>query len=123
VRSSEKLLLSLGCHRITMVQPAESRKRLNLAFTRRANFCSTTCCRVLHQSQYKRNPARCQFTTVLGVTKMSGLVHPDQNVLSATQNSLCRQSIDGEVVARAEPAIADGEPGFQGRGPHGNGKR
>jgi len=25
------------------------------------------------------------------------------------------QSVDGEVVARAEPAIADGEPGFQGR--------
>src|SRR6266478_2829320 len=40
--------------------------------------------------QYKRNPARCQFTTVLGVTKMSGLVQPDQNVLNATQNSLCR---------------------------------
>src|SRR6476661_3989865 len=40
--------------------------------------------------QYKRNPARCQFTTVLGVTKMSGLVHPDQHVRNATQNSLCR---------------------------------
>src|SRR4029077_19757338 len=40
--------------------------------------------------QYNRNPARCQFTTVLGVTKMRGLVHPDQNVLNATQNSLCR---------------------------------
>src|SRR5271165_419909 len=40
--------------------------------------------------QYKRNPARCQFTTVLGVTKMSGFLHPDQNVLNATQNSLCR---------------------------------
>ena len=38
----------------------------------------------------KRNPARCEFTTVLGVTEMSGLVHPDQNVLNATQNSLCR---------------------------------
>jgi hypothetical protein len=37
--------------------------------------------------QYKRNPARCQFTTVLGVTKMSGLVHPDQHVRNATQNS------------------------------------
>jgi hypothetical protein len=40
--------------------------------------------------QYKRNPARCQFTTVLGVTRMSGLVHPHQNVRNATQNSLCR---------------------------------
>src|SRR4029077_20978442 len=33
------------------------------------------------------------------------------------------QSIDGEVVARAETAIADGEPGSRGRGPPGNGKR
>ena len=40
-------------------------------------------------AQYKRNPARCQFTTVRGVTKMRGLVHPDQSVLNATQNSLC----------------------------------
>jgi hypothetical protein len=40
--------------------------------------------------QYKRNPARCQFTTVLGVTKRSGLVHPDQHVRNGTQNSLCR---------------------------------
>jgi hypothetical protein len=39
--------------------------------------------------QYKRNPARCQFTTVLGVTKMSGFLHPD-HVRNATQNSLCR---------------------------------
>jgi hypothetical protein len=51
VWSSEKLLLSLGCHRITMVQPAESRKGLNLAFTRRPNFCSTTSWRVLRQSK------------------------------------------------------------------------
>src|SRR5882762_8012139 len=40
--------------------------------------------------QYKRNPARCQFTTVLGVTKTRGCLHPDQHILSATQNSLCR---------------------------------
>jgi hypothetical protein len=36
------------------------------------------------------NPARCLFTTVLGVTKTRGLVHPHQNILNATQNSLCR---------------------------------
>jgi|SRR5215469_1979802 len=46
VCSSELLLLSLRRHRIAMVQPAESRKGLNLAFTRRANFCCTTCWRV-----------------------------------------------------------------------------
>jgi hypothetical protein len=40
--------------------------------------------------QYKRNPARCQFTTDLGVTKTIGFFHPDQNVRNATQNSLCR---------------------------------
>jgi len=42
------------------------------------------------QVQYKRNPARCQFTTVPGVTKTRGLLHPDQKVLNETQNSLCR---------------------------------
>ena len=40
--------------------------------------------------QYKRNPARCQFTTILGVTKTRGCPHPDQHILNATQNSLCR---------------------------------
>jgi hypothetical protein len=40
--------------------------------------------------QYKRNPARCQFTTVLGVTKTRSCLHPDQHILNATQNSLCR---------------------------------
>src|SRR6267143_2899165 len=40
--------------------------------------------------QYKRNPARCQFTTILGVTKTRGCLHLDQHILNATQNSLCR---------------------------------
>src|SRR2546430_14361949 len=42
--------------------------------------------------QYKRNPARCQFTTVLGVTKTRGFLHPDQNVLNATKNSFVQGS-------------------------------
>ena len=89
-----------------MVQPAESRKGMNLSVAHRANFCCTTCGRLLRESkmrpvpcpptrlnleihvQYKRNPARSQFTTVRGVTK--GFLHPDQNTLKATQNSLCR---------------------------------
>src|SRR6266403_35003 len=40
--------------------------------------------------QYERNPARCQFTTVLGVTETRGCLHADQHILNATQNSLCR---------------------------------
>jgi len=36
-----------------MVQPAESRKGLNLALARRANFCSTTCWRVLRESKMR----------------------------------------------------------------------
>jgi hypothetical protein len=40
--------------------------------------------------QYTRKPARCQFTTVLGVTKTRGFLHPDQSARNATQNSLCR---------------------------------
>ncbi len=34
-----------------MVQPAESRQGLNLAFTLRANFCRPTCWRVLRESE------------------------------------------------------------------------
>jgi hypothetical protein len=34
-----------------MVQPAESRKGLNLVFARRANFCRPTCWRVLRESE------------------------------------------------------------------------
>jgi len=41
---SEKQLLNLRCHCIAMVQPAESRKGLNLPFTGRGNgdFCRPT---------------------------------------------------------------------------------
>ena len=53
VWSSELLLLILRCHLITMVQPAESRKGLNLALARRANFCCTTCWRVLRESKMR----------------------------------------------------------------------
>ena len=72
--------------------------------------------------QYKRNPARSQFTTVRGATKTRGFLHPDQNVLNATQNSLCRAVIECEAVARAKRAVADGEPSFRGRGPPGSEK-
>ena len=51
--SSEELLLSLSCHRIPMVQPAESRQGLNLAFTRRADFCRPTCWRVLRKPKMR----------------------------------------------------------------------
>jgi len=46
-----KWLLSLRCDCITMVQPAESRQGLNMAFTRRADFCRPTCWRVLRESK------------------------------------------------------------------------
>src|SRR5713101_9448047 len=53
-------------------------------------FRPPTCLARETHVQYKRKPARCQLTTVLGVTKTRGFVHPDQNVLNATQNSVCR---------------------------------
>src|SRR5437660_1501307 len=46
--------------------------------------------RLMYRRSNERIHAQCQFTTVLGVTKTRGLVHPDQNVLNAIQNSLCR---------------------------------
>jgi hypothetical protein len=50
---SEKQLLNLRCHGITMVQATESRKGLNVSFTRRANFCRPTCWRVLRESEMR----------------------------------------------------------------------
>jgi hypothetical protein len=50
---SEKQLLNLRCHGITMVQATESRKGLNLPFTRRVNFCRPTCGRVLRESEMR----------------------------------------------------------------------
>ena len=48
-----------------------------------------TCSLTLEISfQYRRNPARCQRTTVSGVTTMRACFHPDQNRLTATQKSL-----------------------------------
>jgi hypothetical protein len=75
-------------------------------------FCPPTCLTLETQAQYKRNPARCQFTTVLGVTRTRDFLHPDQNILNATQNSLCRADNRRRgrcAVARAEPAIVDEE--------------
>jgi len=48
---SEKQLLNLRCHRITMVQATESRKGLNLVFTLRANCRRPACGRVLRESK------------------------------------------------------------------------
>ena len=53
--------------------------------------------------QYRRNPVRCQFTTILGVNNPRGLLHPGQHVLNTTQNNLCRavNRRRGRCVCRA----------------------
>src|SRR5205807_2863896 len=80
----------------------------------RTHFRPPTCLNLETQVQYKRNPSRCQFTTVLGVTKTRGFLHPDSKFSTPPRTACAGQSIDGEAVAPAEPAIADGETGFQG---------
>ena len=64
-------------------------------------FRPRTCLTPETHVQYKRNPARCQFTTVLGVTKTRGF--PDQHILNTTQNSRCRavNRRRGRCVCRA----------------------
>ena len=44
---------TLLCNRITVVQAAESRQGLNLAFSPRANCCWPTCRGVLHETQVR----------------------------------------------------------------------
>ena len=71
-----------------MVQPAESRQGLNLAFTRRADFCRPTCWLVLRESK---------LSPVLVIVAQVGrhqpfempLIHDDhviQQVASATSD-------------------------------------
>src|SRR5271166_2694131 len=78
-----------------MVQPAESRKGLNLVFTRRANFCRPTCWRVLCEPKMR---------TVLMVVEQVGrhqpfempLIQDDhvvQQVASATSHPALRNSV------------------------------
>ena len=55
-----------------------------------------TCSLTLEISfQYRRNPARCQRTTVSGVTTMRACFHLDQNRLTATQKSLSTNASRG----------------------------
>ncbi len=41
-------------------------------------------------AQYNRKPARCQRTTVSGLTTISDFFQPDHRLFSATQNNLSR---------------------------------
>src|SRR5271169_6633409 len=78
-----------------MVQATESRKGLNLPFTRRANFCRPTCWRVLCESEMR---------PVLVIVEQVGrhqpfempLIHDDhviKQVASATSHRALRNTV------------------------------
>jgi hypothetical protein len=93
-----ELRLARYCHRITMVQPAESRKGLNLAFTRRANFCRPTCWRVLRESK---------MSPVLMVVEHVGRHQPfempliqDDNVVQQVASATSHPALRNTVLPR-----------------------
>ncbi len=51
-------------------------------------FLPTACRAREIQLQYSRNPARCQRTTVSGVTRINDLFQPDQTFRKTSQNNL-----------------------------------
>jgi hypothetical protein len=61
--------------------------------------------------QYSPKPARCQPTTVLGVTTMSGAFHPAPSLRNTTQNSLCNAVSlwRGRSACRANQLLAEGQ--------------
>src|SRR5438046_1066620 len=71
-------------------QRTHTMRKINALTSVLTRFCPPTWRILETHVQYERNPARCQFTTVLGVTKTRGCLHLDQHILNATQNSLCR---------------------------------
>src|SRR5215831_15339411 len=112
VWSSELLLLSLRCHCVAMVQPAESRKGLNLAFTGRANFCCTTSWRVLRQS--KMSPV---LMVILG--SVVNLTISDRNCQkNAYFASKClQQSLDFRNRSFSSPGVLACESGGVSQSP------
>ena len=53
-------------------------------------FRPPACLALESHFQYSRKPARCQPTTVLGVTTTRGRFHPDQSFLKTTQKQFVR---------------------------------
>ena len=66
------------------------------------------------QLQYSRNPARCQRTTVSGLTRINDFFQPEQTCRKTTRTAGRRNSVEDEVAWRAEPGViaeARGSPG------------
>jgi len=66
------------------------------------------------QRQYSRNPARCQRTTISGVTRINDFFQPEQTCRKTTRTAGRRNSVEGEVAWRAEPGViaeGRGSPG------------
>src|ERR1019366_311756 len=61
--------------------------------------------------QYSRKPARCQLTTLLGVTSMRGSFHRVQRLRNTTQNSLCHavSRRRGRWLCKSEELLTQGE--------------
>src|ERR1700736_2503343 len=88
------------------------------------HFRPATCLALETHVQYKRNPARCQLTTVLGSDQDERLCPPGPERSQRDPEQLVQGSQSTpRSFWRAELAIAGGVPGFRGRGPPGNGER
>lgn len=59
--------------------------------------------------QYSRKPARCQRTTVLGVTRIRGSFHRDHSLRKATQKSFCAESPARSLGLESKQLLAEGE--------------
>ena len=83
-------MTTVSLYRRIQAEARCSLRKIKVRSSLLTHFRPPSCLNLDAQVQYKRNPSRCRFTTVLGVTKTRGLLHPDKQVLNATQNSLCR---------------------------------
>src|SRR5271163_4516885 len=104
VLAIRKWLLSLRCDCITMVQPAESRQGLNMAFTRRADFCRPTCWRVLRESK---------MSPVLVIVEQVGRHQPfemalfqDDHVVKQVASATSNPALSNTVLPRTAKGCA-----------------
>src|SRR5271167_1987301 len=85
-RSREDLVLeNLALHQqlLTLHAQRPRRRKIKARTSLLTHFRPPTRLTLKTHAQYRRNPARCQFRTVRGVTKTRGFFHPDQNARNA----------------------------------------
>src|SRR5215469_3547574 len=100
---SEELPWSLHCHRIAMVEPAESREGLNLVFIRGANFC---CATAKVRLGYIRNRSLHEIAADVGWPTFSAFLRARSHFQGIWQSARPIRAIERGLAGELIPSTA-----------------